>query len=137
KIPGYSGVATFCLQEPCEISKGIAVEQYDTEGRFVITDHTDFLLYNVYFPNGGSGVERHLFKQRFLKDFLEHLKKVKASGREIVLVGDYNVAHREIDVHDPVRLSKHSGFLPEERAWFDNFIAAGFVDLFRHYHPDE
>lgn len=133
---GYSGVATFTRSGPGTFTKGWGQEEYDSEGRIVITDHERFLLYNIYFPNGGSGQERHLFKQRFLADLNIHLAGVLKSGREVVLVGDYNVAHREVDVHDPVRLSKESGFLPEERRWFDSFLELGFVDTFRFFHPE-
>lgn len=134
---GYSGVATFTNEEPKNIEKGWGLAHYDSEGRIVITDHGGFLLYNIYFPNGGSGEARHHFKQDFLKELNEHLRTVIASGRQIILVGDYNVAHLDIDVHDPVRLSKESGFLPEERAWFDRFLSLGFVDTFRKFHPGE
>lgn len=137
KRKGYSGVATFANVEPKKIEYGIDIHEYDSEGRIVITDHGNFDLYNIYFPNGGSGDERHNFKQQFLKDLNLHLKKKIEAGREIILVGDYNVAHKEIDVFDPVRLSKESGFLPEERAWFDSFIELGFVDTFRALHPDD
>jgi exodeoxyribonuclease-3 len=134
---GYSGVATFVNQEPPLIEKGIGFHEYDSEGRIVMTDHGAFDLYNIYFPNGGSGEDRHLFKQKFLKDLNAHLKAKLAKGREIVVVGDYNVAHKEIDVHDPVRLSRVSGFFPEERAWFDSFVQLGFVDTFRHFQPKQ
>lgn len=133
---GYSGVATFATREPKAVSYGIGLSEYDSEGRFVITEHDDFTLYNIYFPNGGSGPERHAYKQRFLKDLAAHLRPLVEAGRSIVVVGDYNVAHREIDIYDPVRLAGESGFLPEERAWFDEFLALGFVDTFRHFHPD-
>jgi exodeoxyribonuclease III len=135
--PGYSGTATYVKTEPAAVKVGIGIRKFDCEGRFTVTDHGDFLLYNVYFPNGGAREERHLFKQEFLKKFTEHLKSQIKLGREIILVGDYNVAHLEYDVHDPVRLSKESGFLPEEREWFTQFLNAGFVDLFRQFHPDE
>lgn len=134
---GYSGVATFVHDNPLTVELGWGQKEYDSEGRIVITDHGKFLLYNIYFPNGGSGEVRHDFKQQFLKDLNSHLKKVIKSGREIVLVGDYNVAHTEIDVHDPKRLSKESGFLPEEREWLDSFIDLGFIDAFRHFHAGE
>jgi exodeoxyribonuclease-3 len=134
---GYSGVATFSLKKPLHVSKGIDIPHYDSEGRFVITEYPEFTLYNIYFPNGGSGEERHNFKQKFLKDLNTHLKAELGKGKKIVVVGDYNVAHLEIDVHDPVRLSKVSGFLPEERAWFDSFLKLGFIDTFREFHPDE
>lgn len=134
---GYSGVATFVHEEPQKVSKGIEVHEYDSEGRFVITEHKHFDLYNIYFPNGGSGEVRHLFKQKFLTDLNQHLKTKLDQGRPIIVVGDYNVAHTPIDVYDPVRLSKMSGFLPEEREWFDSFLNLGFIDTFRHFHAGE
>lgn len=134
---GYSGVATFVDQKPNKVDLGIGMPEYDSEGRIVLTDHGHFDLYNIYFPNGGSGEERHLFKQKFLRDLNEHLKPKINAGKPIVVVGDYNVAHKEMDVYDPVRLSKESGFLPEEREWFDSFLSLGFVDTFRQFHADE
>lgn len=135
--PGYSGTATYTKSDIADVKTGIGIKKFDSEGRFVVTDHDDFLLYNVYFPNGGSGEERHLFKQEFLKKFTEHLQAKIKAGREIVLVGDYNVAHLAIDVYDPKKLANESGFLPEEREWFSHFLSIGFVDLFRQFHPDE
>jgi exodeoxyribonuclease-3 len=134
---GYSGVATFSDQEPKKCELGFGFPEYEQEGRIVRTDFGRFELYNIYFPNGGSGDVRHHFKQKFLKDLNLHLKNEIKKGREIVVVGDYNVAHREIDVYDPVRLSKESGFLPEERAWFEDFLSLGFIDSFRKFHPEE
>jgi exodeoxyribonuclease-3 len=133
--PGYSGTATFTKVKPVEVHHGIDQKEYDSEGRFVITQFPQFLLYNVYFPNGGMGEERHDFKQRFLHDFTDHLAEKINEGHEVIVVGDYNVAHKDIDVHDPKRLSKVSGFLPEEREWFDGFLEVGFVDTFRHFYP--
>ena len=92
-------------------------------------------LYNIYFPNGGSGPERHDFKQKFLKNLTAHLKFELATGKQIIVVGDYNVAHREVDVYDPIRLSKESGFLPEERAWMSKWFESGFTDAFRYANP--
>jgi exodeoxyribonuclease III len=132
---GYSGVATFSNIVPREIYPGRGIPKYDNEGRTVISDYGKFLLYNIYFPNGGSGPERHAFKQEFLYELNGHLEGQLKMGKPIVVVGDYNVAHREIDVHDPVRLSKESGFLPEEREWFDKFLALGMVDIYREQHP--
>jgi exodeoxyribonuclease-3 len=134
---GYSGVATFTREEPKSVSYGIGIPEFDSEGRFVVTDHGEFELYNVYFPNGGSGLERHNFKQKFLKDFLAYLKARIDSGHEVILVGDYNVAHKEVDVYNPEKLSSQSGFLPEERRWFDDFLNAGFVDIYRQKYPNE
>ncbi|MFN8790148.1 MAG: exodeoxyribonuclease III [Bdellovibrionales bacterium] len=132
---GYSGVATFCQVEPAAVKDGWGQLEYTSEGRILWTQHKNFDLYNIYFPNGGSGDVRHQFKQIFLKDLNQHLKTQLAAGKNIIVVGDYNVAHTEIDVHDPVRLSTESGFLPEERAWFGEFLKLGFVDTFRHFHP--
>jgi len=130
---GYSGVATFCNKEPLSILKGISYPEYEAEGRFIITEHPEFLLYNIYFPNGGSGDERHLFKQEFLKKLLNHLRLQLSAGKQIIVVGDYNIAHKEIDVYDPIRLSKVSGFLPEERVWMDQFYELGFIDTYRYF----
>ncbi len=134
---GYSGVATFAREEPDSVAHGIGSPEYDSEGRFVITSHGDFTLYNIYFPNGGSGPERHEFKQRFLRDLSLHLRPKVEAGERIIVVGDYNVAQTEIDVYDPVGLSAESGFLPEEREWMSRFLDMGFVDAFRHFHPGE
>jgi exodeoxyribonuclease-3 len=134
---GYSGVATFLLKEPVGFSKSVISPAYESEGRIMLTEHEKFDLYNIYFPNGGSGEERHNFKQKFLKELNAYLKTQIKKGKEIVVVGDYNVAHKDIDVHDPVRLSKHSGFLPEEREWFAQFLELGFIDTFRQFKPDE
>lgn len=134
---GYSGVATFTKADALAVEHGTGKPEYDSEGRFIITRHADFTLYNIYFPNGGSGIERHNFKQSFLADLYAHLKPKVDAGEKLIVVGDYNVAHLDIDVHDPVRLSKESGFLPEERDWMSRFLALGFVDAFRHFHPNE
>ncbi len=134
---GYSGVVTYTKNEPLKVEYGIGVEKFDSEGRFVITHFNEFVLYNVYFPNGASGPERHAFKQEFLKIFGQHLADQVKQGKKVILVGDYNIAHKEIDVYDPVRLSKVSGFLPEERVWMDGFLKSGFVDTFRHKYPDQ
>ena len=120
-----------------DVSKGIGVRKFDSEGRFVITKHKSFSLYNVYFPNGSASEERHFFKQEFLRKFSHHLEKKVKKGEDIILVGDYNVAYKEIDVFDPVRLSSVSGFLLEERKWFLEFLNRGFVDVFRFFYPEK
>lgn len=134
---GYSGVTTFVREEPKDVEYGIGKSEYDSEGRFVVTRHPGFLLYNIYFPNGGSGDERHNYKQAFLKDLQKHLSARLKAGEEIIVVGDYNIAHKEIDIHDPVRLATHSGFLPEEREWMTGFFNSGFIDTYRFLHPNE
>ncbi len=134
---GYSGTVVYTKETPKDVSYGIGIRKFDTEGRFVICDYGDFILFNIYFPNGSAREERHLFKQEFLKRLNFHLKGLIRQGREIIVVGDYNVAYMDIDVFDPVRLSTVSGFLPEERKWFREFLDLGFIDGFRHFHPDE
>lgn len=132
---GYSGVVTYSKTEPLKVEHGIGIEKFDSEGRFIVTHFADFILYNVYFPNGAARLERHDYKQEFLQIFQQHLAQKLRSGKKVILVGDYNIAHKEIDIYDPVRLAKTSGFLPEERRWFDGFLESGFVDTFRYKNP--
>lgn len=134
---GYSSVATFSQIVPNKVVKSIDCPEYEKEGRIVWSSYNHFDLYNIYFPNGGSGLERHKFKQKFLQDLADHLKFEIKKGKEIIVVGDYNIAHAEIDIYDPNRLSGESGFLPEERQWFDRFLNLGFVDCYRHLNPDK
>ncbi len=133
---GYSGTAVLANTPFLNSSTGINIEKYDQEGRFVITRFREFLLYNIYFPNGAARQERHDYKQSFLKDLYDHLAEHIAGGEAIMVVGDYNIAHLQQDVHDPIRLSKVSGFLPEERDWMTEFFDLGFVDLYRHFYPE-
>ncbi len=141
--PGYSGTVTFCREEaleklgPIEVSHGFGIPKFDAEGRMVVIKTKLFTLYNVYFPNGGSGEDRHQYKQEFLKRFAHHLVKKAAALENIILVGDYNVAYLDQDVYNPKELASESGFLPEERRWMEDFLKKGFVDSFRHFHPDE
>lgn len=134
---GYSGVATFYNDDVTQVERGIGKPEYDSEGRIVMTRHEHFELYNIYFPNGGSGEVRHQFKQRFLKDLFVTLQSKVKKGQPIVVVGDYNIAHTSTDIYDPVKLDGESGFMPEERQWMDEFFALGFVDTFRYLHPHE
>jgi exodeoxyribonuclease-3 len=133
---GYSGTVTYSLQEPIKVTYGIDEARFDSEGRFVVTEFKDFILYNVYYPNGSSGPERHQFKQEFLSIFTDHLVRQHHAGKKVIVVGDYNVAHTAKDVYDPVRLSKVSGFLPMEQEWFSQFLKAGFIDTFRVFYPE-
>lgn len=136
---GYSGTVTYLKrsQKDIQVDNGIGIRKFDSEGRFVVSEHPDFALYNVYFPNGGASLDRHNYKQDFLKKFLKHLKKRMDEGREIILCGDYNIAHKDIDVYDAKKLADVSGFLPEEREWFSGFLEAGFIDTFRYFYPQE
>lgn len=134
---GYSSVATFSKIEPIKVVKSIDHPEYEREGRILWSSYEKFDLYNIYFPNGGSGEERHFFKQTFLKNLNAHLQFEIKRGKEIIVVGDYNVAHREVDVYNPARLGTESGFLPEEREWFDAFLKLGFIDTYRHLNPEK
>lgn len=131
----YSGTATF-LKKPAEdVKYGIGIRKFDFEGRFMVTKVNGIVIYNVYFPNGTSGPERHYYKQEFLRRFQWHLEKHLENSEPVIVMGDYNVAYMDHDVYDPGELVKESGFLPEEREWFQAFIKAGFIDTFRYLHP--
>lgn len=134
---GYSGTATFSREAPEKVEYGFGIPKFDAEGRMVVSTFKNFTLYNCYFPNGGARQERHDFKQEFLKRFAQHLHKRVRAGENIIVVGDYNVAYLDIDVHNPKALAKESGFLPEERKWMVGFLEGGFIDGFRYFHPDE
>lgn len=134
---GYSGTATFSKEQPQKVLHGIDVAKFDSEGRFVITQHGDLKIYNIYFPNGARGDDRHQYKMEFLKTLSAHLKPQLDRGEPIIVLGDYNIAPADIDIYDPKKHAKTSGFLPEEKEWFQSFLNLGFVDTFRMLHPDE
>jgi len=131
---GYSGVGMYTRLKPLSIKTCFADERFNSEGRIQIADFEDFVLFNLYFPNGTSGDERLNYKLAFCDQLLEEVKAY--AGRKILICGDYNTAHREIDLKNPKSNEKNSGFLPIERAWIDRFIEAGFVDCFRSLHPE-
>jgi len=134
---GYSGVATFCREEPAAYRIGLGEERFDREGRVVVTDLGPFELYNVYFPNGGMGPERVQYKLEFCEAFLHQINERQKSGKPVIFCGDVNTAHREIDIARPKENVKTSGFLPEERAWIDLAVEHGWIDTFRHLYPDQ
>jgi exodeoxyribonuclease-3 len=131
---GYSGCATFTNLESCKLSNLLGIPAYDREGRATIAKHPDFTLVNMYFPNGAASEERHHFKMKFLDEILVYFKKLEEKQGPLIICGDYNIAHTEIDIHDPIRNKDSSGFLPEERAWMSKFIENGFIDTFRLIH---
>lgn len=133
---GYSGVATFSRRIPDQVVVGCGIEKYDREGRIIRTDFGDWSLLNCYFPSGTTGEERQAFKMNFLDDFYNWVDELRKQRPKLVVVGDYNIAHQEIDIHDPKGNKKSSGFLPEERAWMSKWFNNGFTDAFRHKHPD-
>ena len=134
---GYSGTTTFVKQKAKKVQYGIGIKKFDDEGRFVITHHKDFLLFNVYFPNGSQTEQRHLFKQEFLDRFTNYLHRLIKKKKEIIVVGDYNTAYLDWDVFDPKLLKNTSGFLLEERQWFEDFLSVGFIDCYRYFHPNK
>jgi len=133
---GYSGVVTYTKLKPMSVRQGIGIKKFDSEGRFIITEFDEFTLFNIYFPNGKASDERLQYKMEFYETFLKHCKKLLKEGKKIVICGDVNTAHKEIDLARPKENSVISGFLPEEREWIDKFLAAGFVDTFRMFNQE-
>jgi exodeoxyribonuclease-3 len=134
---GYSGVGLYCRHEPDRSACGVGDREADSEGRYVRADFGKLSVISVYLPSGSSGPHRQASKFRFMEFFFPHLKQLAAEGREILLCGDWNIAHREIDLRNWRSNQKNSGFLPEERAWMDRlFGPVGYVDAFREVHPD-
>lgn len=135
--PGYSGVASFIRSNGVTVQYGLGVEEYDAEGRVIQMDlGEDILLYNIYFPNGQRSHERVDFKLAFYKTLLEQCTALHAQGKKIIITGDFNTAHNEIDLANPKQNAKTSGFLPEERVWIDTYLANGFEDAYRTLYPD-
>ena len=134
---GYSGVGMYCRKKPDEIIAGFGSREFDAEGRYLRADYGKLSVISVYLPSGSSSEERQQAKFRFMRAFMPHLARLRASGREIVICGDWNIAHREIDLKNWRANQKYSGFLPEERAWLGKvFDKQGWVDVYRRLHPD-
>lgn len=133
---GYSGVATYAKQQPEYIKKGFNIEKFDKEGRILITDYPDFVLFNIYFPNGKQGNERLNYKLDFYNTFLDYTDNLKQQGKNIIVCGDLNTAHKPIDLTHPKANEKVSGFLPVERSWIDTFLDHGYIDTFRHFNKE-
>ena len=133
---GYSGVATFCKEEPLYIQEGIGIKKYDDEGRVLITEHNKFLLYNIYFPNGQKNEERLKYKLDFYDDLLPLINDQVESGNNVIVTGDWNTAHRPIDLARPNENKNTSGFMPIEREKVDKYILNGWVDTFRLFHEE-
>lgn len=135
--PGYSGVATFCREQPAQYQAGFGVEEFDSEGRVLLTKFPGISLFNVYFPNGQRGQERVDYKLIFYQHLLDLVQQLRANSEEIIITGDFNTAHREMDLARPRENAKTSGFLPEERAMVDRYLETGLVDIFRQLYPDK
>lgn len=133
---GYSGVATFTKEKPVAVKTGFGVERFDAEGRVVLTEFPGFVLLNIYFPNGQSGEDRLKYKLDFYEETARFVRALKGKGKRVIVSGDYNTAHREIDLARPKENEDTSGFLPVERAWIDRWIADGQVDIFRKFNAE-
>ncbi|MBL76505.1 MAG: exodeoxyribonuclease III [Chloroflexi bacterium] len=130
---GYSGVAIYSKSAPVSVETTLSFSGFDDEGRHQFADFGDFILANIYFPNGRMSKERLDYKLAYYEAFLEYAKSIRSQGRNLVVCGDVNTAHREIDLARPKENSKVSGFLPVEREWMDKFLDSGFVDTFRMF----
>lgn len=132
---GYSGVATFSRQAPAKVERGFGVKEFDGEGRVLATKHGDVTLFNIYFPNGKKDEIRLKFKMDFYESFLNEVipRYRKRGDDKIVICGDVNTAHKEIDLARPKENRKISGFLPQECEWMDRLLADGFIDTFREF----
>lgn len=132
---GYSGVAILTKTEPRHVAYGCGMELYDSEGRVIRADYKGFSLMSVYMPSGSSGDIRQDFKMQWLHDFYRYVEVLRQDFPKLIISGDYNICHKPIDIHDPVRNKNSSGFLPEERQWVSNFLETGFIDTFRFFDP--
>jgi exodeoxyribonuclease-3 len=132
---GYSGVAAFTKKEPLSVSDW-GIKKFDCEGRVQVLEYKTFTLINTYFPNSQEAGKRLDFKLEFCNAMLKYCEKLRKKGRNVVLCGDYNIAHKPIDLKNPKQNEKNPGYLPEERAWMDKFTSSGFVDTFRMFNRE-
>ena len=132
---GYSGVAILSKIEPRNVVYGTGIDYMDIEGRNLRADFEDFSVMSLYLPSG-TNLLRLDHKLKFMADFQEYVNELKKEHPNLIICGDYNICHREIDIHDPIRLKNKSGFLPVEREWIDSFMKSGFIDSFRHFNSD-
>ena len=132
---GYSGVAILTKTNPINVQEGTGIEHMDIEGRVIRADYKNISVISLYLPSG-TNLNRLEYKFKFMDDFKDYINSIKKDYPRLVICGDYNICHRAIDIHDPVRNKNVSGFLPEERQWIDTFINCGFVDSFRYFNPE-
>ena len=133
---GYSGVGILSKIEPDNVELGHGKEQSDFEGRVLRADFGDTTIISAYFPSGTTGEVRQSYKYIWLDDFLDYLNDLKKTRKKLIICGDYNIAHSDIDIHNPKGNKKTSGFLPEERMWFDKLLDNGFTDSFRYLNKE-
>ncbi len=134
--PGYSGTAILTKLLPKNVIKGCGIELYDNEGRIIVAEYEHFAVMSVYMPSGASGEARQGIKIQFLEDFQKYIAVQKIQSPALFVAGDYNIAHTEIDIHNPKANVKSSGFLVEERNWLSDFFSSGYVDTFRMFHKE-
>ncbi len=133
---GYAGVAVYTRDKPSDVRYNIGDTKLDTEGRIIVVEYPAFTLFNVYFPNGGAGNKRVPYKMDFYDVFLKYTDSLVKSGQKLIICGDVNTAHKEIDLARPKENVNNTGFLPVERAWMDKLVSHGYVDTFRHFHKE-
>ncbi len=133
---GYSGVGILTKHKPDRVLKGLGHDLYDYEGRSIRLDFGDWTLISTYFPSGSSGDDRQSVKMEFLEHYQNYIYELKKERNNLVICGDFNICHRPIDIHNPISNAKSSGFLPEERAWMEQFLNNGFIDTFRHLNKE-
>ena len=133
---GYSGVAIYTKIKPKIVEYGFGISKFDSEGRILIADYGDFVLLNIYFPNGKMSDERLAYKLEFYDTLLDYANNLKENGKNVVICGDLNTAHKEIDIARPKANEKNSGFLPIERAWIDKFLSQGYIDTLRMFNKN-
>lgn len=133
---GYAGVATITREKPLKVLNGFGLSEFDKEGRVIISEYPGFTLFNIYFPNGKQSPERLKFKMDFYNAFLDYIEPLRKEGKNLIICGDVNTAHKEIDLARPKENSKISGFLPDERAWLDKLVACGYIDTFRYFNQE-
>lgn len=133
---GYAGVAVYTRDKPQEVKYDFGKAAMDLEGRVIMVQYPEFTLFNVYFPNGGAGNKRVPYKMEFYDVFLNYADSLVKAGQKLIVAGDLNTAHKEIDLARPKENVKNTGFLPEERAWMDKFVAHGYIDTFRFFHKE-
>lgn len=133
---GYSGVAIFSKKEPLSVETGFGIRKFDDEGRVISVEFEEFILLNVYFPNGKKDSDRLNYKLEFYDAFLNHILHLRRSGKRVIFCGDVNTAHKPIDLSRPEANEKVSGFLPIEREWIDRIEEKDFIDTLREFHPE-
>lgn len=140
---GYSGTAIYSKKAPLQVTMGMGIPEIDREGRVLVAEYPTFTLLNAYFPNSQRDHARLGYKLDFCKEMLSYCETLRKKGKHVVLCGDFNIAHREIDLRNPKSNENNAGFLPEERAWMETFVGTsggkkspGYVDTFRHFNSD-